>query len=260
MREYNQKRKLTDYMGRCIPTIKSVVLSAALGMFSCQQQPTRPNTITEEERKDGWMLLFDGQTTKGWHVYNEGPVLSVWSVQQGELVCDPAAKGVAFGDLVTDLAYGNFAFRFEWKITKGGNSGVFFNVQEDTAFATAWTTGPEYQLLDNLNVTDHNRNDPKRQAGCLYSLADLKNDAKPKPFGEWNQSEIRQDHGRVTFWLNGVLSAEENLNSDRWKELVAASSLGKFPMFGKATKGKIALQNWAKGVSFRNLKLKLLPG
>jgi hypothetical protein len=227
-------------------------------VYSCTTGPSAPNQLTDQEKKEGWELLFDGTSTRGWHIYGEGDVPSVWSAADGALTCDPAAKDVAFGDLVTNHSYRNFDLKFEWKITKGGNSGVFFNVQEDTAYATAWTTGPEYQLLDNANVTDHNKSDPKRQAGSLYGLAELKNNAQPRPFGEWNQSRIRQQNGIVTFWLNGVESASEDLNSERWKTLVAGSSLGKFPAFGKATSGRIALQNWAKGISFRNIKIRNL--
>lgn len=224
--------------------------------ISCTQQQTGPNILTNQEEKEGWTLLFNGTNTQGWHVYNKGDVPSVWSVQNGELICDPAAKDVAFGDLVSNQSFQDFELAFEWKISTGGNSGVFVNVQEDTAFATAWTTGPEYQLYDNVHATDHNKNDPMRQAGCLYGLSALKNNAAPKPSGEWNQSRIRQVNGKLTFWLNGTLSAEEDLNSEDWKQRVAASNLGKFPMFGKATRGKIALQNWAKGVSFRNIKIR----
>jgi hypothetical protein len=202
------------------------------------------------------MLLFDGKTTNGWHVYNIGTVPSVWSVSNGALVCDPAAKDVAFGDLVTDRSFRDFELSFEWKISKGGNSGVFINVQEDTSNATAWTTGPEYQLYDNLHATDHNKDDPKRQAGALYGLVAVQNNPKAKTFSEWNHSRIKQQNGVVTFWLNEVVTVEEDLKSERWKELVAGSNLGKFPRFGQAVNGKIALQNWAKGVSFRNIKIR----
>jgi hypothetical protein len=232
------------------------MLCLGLIFFSCADKALQPNTLSEQESGEGWSLLFDGKTTNGWHVYNEGNIPSVWSVRNGELTCDPAAKDVAFGDLVTDRSYQDFDLSFEWKISKGGNSGVFFNVQEDTANATAWTTGPEYQLYDNIHATDHNKNDPKRQAGCLYGLVALKNDAKTKPSGEWNLSRIEQVNGKVRFWLTGVQSAEADLKSEQWKTLVDGSNLGKFPMFGKATSGKIALQNWAKGVSFRSIKIR----
>ena len=236
-------------------TLALIALLLSLGL-SCCQSPTPPNQLSQDESRDGWVLLFDGKSLDGWHVYNMGKVPSVWSISGGEISCDPSAKNVEFGDLVTDNVYRNYQLRFEWKITKGGNSGVFINVQEDTANATAWTTGPEYQLLDNDNATDHNKGDMKRQAGCVFGLSELKNNAQPLPYGQWNQAMIEQMNGKIVFWLNGKISAEEDLNSNNWKERVALSSLGKFPRFGKATSGKVALQNWAKGVSFRNIRIR----
>ena len=236
----------------------AVIVLAAILSESCSEKKAGPNSLSKEEKEQGWVLLFDGESTRGWHVYNEGAVPSVWVVKNGELVCDPEVESGSRGDLVSDGSYTNFEFRFDWKISQAGNSGVFINVQEDTAYKTAWATGPEYQLLDNANVTDHNKGDAKRQAGSLYALADLKNNASPKPFGEWNEGRILQENGRVQFWLNGVLSAEEDFNSDSWKEMVATSNLGKFPGFGKAVSGRLALQDWAKGVSFRNLKIREL--
>jgi len=224
-------------------------------LFSCTNNTH--NSLTDEEKKDGWVLLYDGKSLNGWHLYNKGNRTSNWVATDSELVCNPHLVA-AHDDLTTDKAYTNFDLKFEWKISKGGNSGVFINVQEDTAYVTPWVTGPEYQLLDNDNSVDHNHNDTTRQAGCLYGMTALKNHAAPKPFGEWNESRILQQNGKVTFWLNGTLSAEEDQNSDRWKQLVAGSGLASFPSFGKFTKGKIALQDWNKGVSFRNIKIKEL--
>ena len=116
------------------------------------QEKTNANTLTEAEKQDGWQLLFDGQSTAGWHLYNEGNIKSAWAVKNGELVCDPNTEKVQRGDLVSDNQYENFDFTFEWKISEAGNSGVFINVQEAPEFPTAWTTGPEYQLLDNANM------------------------------------------------------------------------------------------------------------
>ncbi|MBC6492809.1 DUF1080 domain-containing protein [Flavihumibacter stibioxidans] len=235
-----------------------VTLFVSSILISCAEKKSGPNTLTEAEEEQGWELLFDGESTKGWHVYNEGAVPSVWVVKDGALVCDPEVEEGSRGDLVSDKSYTDFDFKFDWKISRAGNSGVFINVQEDTAYKTAWATGPEYQLLDNANVTDHNKNDSLRQAGCLYGMVPLKNNASPRPYTEWNEGRIVQQNGKITFWLNGVVSAEEDINSSRWKELVAASSLGKFPAFGKSTSGRLALQDWARGVSFRNLKIREL--
>lgn len=216
----------------------------------------KPNELTALEKKEGWTLLFDGKSTNGWHLYKKGKTPSAWIVQQGVLYCDPTLTSAEHGDLLTDKSYENYDLKFDWKITTGGNSGVFINVQEKEELPTAWASGPEYQLLEKSHY-DHNANASKR-AGCLYGFYPQKNAAPSKAAGEWNQSRIRQSNGKVQFYLNGVLTAEEDFNGGKWKKLVAESNFKTFPEFGKHTKGHIALQDWAKGISFRNIKIKQL--
>jgi hypothetical protein len=212
--------------------------------------------LSPVEEAEGWQLLFDGQSTSGWHLYNEGNIKSAWTVRNGELVCDPTIEKVERGDLISDLVFTNYDFSFEWKISEAGNSGVFINVQEAPEFPTAWTTGPEYQLLDNANVPKEYLESGKFSAGCVYSLSPLLNEVQPKPFGQWNTSRILQQNGVITFWLNGVETGHEDMKTERWKQLIAGSKLGNFPSFGKAIQGKIAFQDWSKGVALRNIKIK----
>jgi hypothetical protein len=214
------------------------------------------NVLSPVEEEAGWQLLFDGQSTSGWHLYNEGNIKSAWTVRNGELVCDPTIEKVERGDLVSDQVFSNYDFSFEWKISEAGNSGVFINVQESPEFPTAWTTGPEYQLLDNANVPKEYLESGKFSAGCVYSLSPLLNEVQPKPAGEWNTSRILQQNGVITFWLNGVETGHEDMKTERWKQLIAGSKLGNFPSFGKAIQGKIAFQDWSKGVALRNIKIK----
>jgi hypothetical protein len=214
------------------------------------------NRLNTDEIAAGWQLLFDGKTTSGWHLYNEGKINSAWNVKNGELVCDPNIEKVERGDLVSDNQYKNFDFSFEWKISEAGNSGVFINVQEAQEFPTAWTTGPEYQLLDNANMPNDYLVDGKHSAGCVYSLSPLLNEVQPKPSGQWNHSRILQQNGVITFWLNGIETGHEDMKTERWKQLIAGSKLGNFPSFGKAIQGKIAFQDWSKGVALRNIKIR----
>jgi hypothetical protein len=214
------------------------------------------NVLSPAEEAAGWHLLFDGKSTTGWHLYNEGKIKSAWTVRNGELVCDPTIEKVERGDLVSDQVFSNYDFSFEWKISEAGNSGVFINVQESSEFPTAWTTGPEYQLLDNANVPKEYLESGKFSAGCVYSLSPLLNEVQPKPAGEWNTSRILQQNGVITFWLNGIETGHEDMKTARWKQLIAGSKLGNFPSFGKAIQGKIAFQDWSKGVALRNIKIK----
>jgi hypothetical protein len=201
-------------------------------------------------------LLFDGKTTNGWHIYNKGIVPSGWIVQNDELHCKADAQNVEHGDLVTDKEFRNFDLRFEWKISHAGNSGAFINVVERVDIPAAWASGPEYQLLEKSHA-DYATSEKKRP-GCLYGFAPQINSIEPRPFVEWNQSRIKQENGKIEFYLNDVLTAEQDLYSQEWKDMVANSGFKDFPEFGKSTKGHIALQDWAKGVAFRNIKIKEL--
>ncbi|MEA5260473.1 DUF1080 domain-containing protein [Arcicella aquatica] len=229
-------------------SLTAVVLSS----FTIQEN----NILTEQEKKDGWILLFDGKTTNGWHIYNKGKIPSAWIIQNDELYCKPDTFKVEHGDLVSDKVFQNFELKFEWKISEGGNSGVFFNVIEKETIPTAWASGPEYQLLEESHPDF--AISPKKRSGCLYGFYPQKNVAPTKPASEWNQSIIKQVNGQVQFYLNGILTAEQNLNAKEWKALVAKSGFKYFPQFSKSTKGSIALQDWSKGISFRNIKIKNL--
>jgi hypothetical protein len=232
-----------------------VLFSTFLVLQSCGNDTAGPNRLTREERNEGWSLLFDGETTNGWHVYNKGKVAAIWQVKDGELYSDPENMSLETGDLVSDRQFENFELKFEWKMTKGGNSGVFINVLERDDIPTPWASGPEYQLLENSHQ-DYT-NDVKRP-GCLYGFDAQKNRVESLPFGQWNQSRIRQVDGKIEFYLNGVLTAEKDLTSAEWQASVAESNFKGFPEFGKRISGHIVLQDWAKGVAFRNIKVKVL--
>lgn len=232
------------------------ILSVAL--CSCTEKKAENNELTKQETEEGWKLLFDGKTTDGWHLYNKGKVASSWAVKNGELSCNTDTTGIEHGDLISDKTYKNFDLKFEWKLSKAGNSGVFVNVVERDTIPTAWASGPEYQLLEHENIGADYLKDSTKWSACLYGFTPYKNPAILKPFGEWNESRIKQTDGEIEFYLNGVLTAEEDFNSESWKAKVAKSNFKYFPLFGKNTSGHIALQEWSKGVAFRNIKVKEL--
>ncbi|MGV3594840.1 MAG: 3-keto-disaccharide hydrolase [Sediminibacterium sp.] len=211
------------------------------------------NQLTSEEKKQGWILLFDGKTTNGWHGYNKDGVPAVWLAKDGELQCDPTKRTeLEVTDLVTDQSYENYELQFEWKISEGGNSGVFINVQEKKELMAAWMTGPEYQLLEKAHV-DFDK--PEKKPGSLYAFTKEPATVTNKKPGEWNQSTIKQVNGVIEFYLNGVRTAKQDLTLQDWKDAVAQTHFKAYPEFGVATKGHIALQDWQKPVSFRNIKL-----
>jgi Domain of Unknown Function (DUF1080) len=233
---------------------KSVAAAAIIGLaitcfaFTGDQN----NSLSKTERANGWQLLFDGHSTSGWHLYNGTAQFTVWKAKDGELVCDPLDKS-GTGDLVTDQEFKNFDLKFDWKLPKGGNSGVFVNVIERKDIPTGWASGPEYQLLDNANP-DFAK--PSYRSGCLFGFAAQINPVKSKPSDTWNHSEIKQKDGKVKFYLNGVLTAEEDFTSKSWADKVAKSHFKQFPEFGKHIAGHIVLQDWSTGVAFKNVKIK----
>ncbi|WP_257659031.1 3-keto-disaccharide hydrolase [Parapedobacter lycopersici] len=235
-----------------------VLATGSLLWITCSGTAERPNTLTPQEAEEGWTLLFDGHSTAGWHIFNQGAVPSAWRAVNGELWCDPQVTDAIHGDLVTDSIYTDFELVFDWKIAKGGNSGVFINVQEGPAYGTAYATGPEMQLLDNEYAEERHRSNPSHLAGSVYDVVGDAEQSKPVPFGQWNHSRVRQEEGKVTFWLNGQVTAEVQLGSETWTGLVATGNLGNFPEFGKAKQGRIALQDHTDEVFFRNMKIKRL--
>ena len=212
------------------------------------------NKLSDQEQKEGWILLFNGKSLDGWHLYREGDTKSVWQVKEGELSCNPK-NGKEHGDLLTNEEFENFDLTFEWKMGDDGNSGVFINVLEMDSIPATWFSGPEYQLLGNANPDYPVANE---RSGCLFGLSVQKTPVAIKPVGEWNQSRIKQVNGKVEFYLNGVLTTEEDFKSPSWFDKIKQSGFKDHPEFGKSTKGHIALQDWAKGISFRNIKIKKL--
>lgn len=215
------------------------------------------NQLLEIEAEQGWQLLFDGKTLGGWHLYNnpDSTLFSAWEVKDGLLHCDATDENKVFGDLVTNKAYENYELTFEWQMALRGNGGVFINVQESPEFPATYRTGPEYQLLEPAHSDTQT---PKKQAGSLWGVSEQSNPAVAKSTGQWNSSKIIQKDGKIEFYLNGILTAEEDFNSAAWKSKLRKSNFAENPDFGKVAKGKIALQNWYFDSWFRNMKIREL--
>ena len=214
-----------------------------------------PNQLTEAEKEAGWTLLFDGKTIEGWHLYNYPDSTSVWRVVEGTLYCDSKNKEHQQGDLVTDRKFENYELTFDWKLAKESNSGVFINVQESPKYGAAWHTGPEYQLLDPEHRDQVVEN---KRSGCIFAFSPQINATETKKAGQWNTSRIKQVNGKVEFYLNGNLTAKADFTSPEWREWIADTSFKNFPDFGKATKGRISLQDWFSDAWFRNIKIREL--
>jgi len=256
-------------MFRNIPAIGILVL-----LFSCNDAGEKKgndksdtaqsammdmNTLTEAEKSEGWQLLFDGQSTAGWHKYGGGPAGSAWKTAEGNLYLDTSVKEnwqiKDGGDIVTDEEYENFHLKLEWKIAQNGNSGIIFYIHEDSAYKWGWETGPEMQVLDNAGHPDAKIQ--KHRAGDLYDLISVSKETV-KPHGEWNQVEIKAENGILDFWLNGENVIHTTLWDDAWKERVAGSKFAKMPGFGTYKKGRIGLQDHGDMVWYRNIRIRRL--
>ncbi|TCD02597.1 3-keto-disaccharide hydrolase [Pedobacter psychroterrae] len=216
------------------------------------------NTLTKKEKKEGWKLLFDGKTTKGWHTYLKDTVGSKWQVVKGTLVFDETKPNSGGGDIVTDGIYENYELNLEWKVAKGSNSGIIFNIQEDPKYGATYLTGPEMQVLDNIDAADNKKEN--HLAGCLYDMSGDATVSKPMPVGEWNKVRLIQNKGHLTFYLNGIKTFEGQIGSEEWNKLVANSKFksAAFADFAKVAKGKIALQEHPGSSQWRNIKVKAL--
>jgi cytochrome c len=215
------------------------------------------NVLSEKEKADGWKLLFDGKTTTGWRNFKSDKIGSAWKAKDGNLYFDNSKKSdgqtVGGGDIVTADEYENYEFSIDWKIAKCGNSGVIFNVVEDAKYDYVWQTGPEMQVLDNTCHPDARIE--KHRAGDLYDLIESKFVAV-NPAGEWNSARIISNKGKYEFWLNGYKVVEFTMHDAQWDDMVKKSKFKDMPDFGKANKGRIALQDHGDQVSFRNIKIR----
>jgi hypothetical protein len=243
-------------------TIALLVLSsiALFPMSTSAQDMDAHNTITPEERADGWELLFDGETTEGWRGYNdEAFPESGWTTNDGVLTIQGSDGDVSGsgGDIVTTDTYDDFVLKLEWKISEGGNSGIFYRAIEQDDQPIYWSA-PEMQILDNINHPDANRGENgNRKAGSLYDLIP----AEPQTFsghGEWQQVMIVAEGNHIEHWLNGEKVLEYDLWTQDWYRMIRDSKFQGHPEFGDAHKGYIGLQDHGTTAHFRNIKIKEL--
>ncbi len=218
------------------------------------------NQLTKKEKEEGWVLLFDGETSNGWIGNNKDHFPTNWKIVDGTLHCQGSGAGEAGakdgGDILTTKEFSNFRLKLEWKISPGGNSGIFY-LGKETEGWPIYKTAPEMQVLDNEKHPDARAGkDGNRKAGSLYDLIP----AVPqnvRPVGEWNEVEIEVFKGSVWHRQNGKTVVEYHLWTDDWNTMVKDS---KFPGLNPdwaniAKKGVIALQDHGDDVWFRNIKI-----
>jgi hypothetical protein len=229
-------------------------LLCILPVFSCQ---TEHNTLTPQEKEEGWELLFDGKTLQGWRDYNGTALTASWVTENGTL----AALGQGWdgnGYIVTEKEYENFELTFDWKLSKWGNSGVLYHVVERPEFAVPYVTGPEYQVIDMVG-SDEESEDVQEVAAdyAMYPADPAK--TKPKKVGEWNTSRIIFDNGHVEHWINGEKVVEFEAWTEDWFQRKNSGKWIDAPEYGLAHRGHISLQDHGDRSWYRNIKIKELP-
>jgi len=228
----------------------------------------QPNTLTATERAQGWRLLFDGSTLNGWRGlgYDSVPTAH-WKVEggtirkipNGEIPRLPDGQPAGGGDLMTIARYGDFELAWEWKIGKGGNSGVKYNVSEELSIRVApnhAAIGFEYQLLDDELAEDNKI--PSHRAGALYDLIPPGDSKAVKPAGEWNSSRLLFQGNHAEHWLNGIKVVEFDLGTPRVDSLLRLSKYRNIKDFAVRKRGHIVLQDHGEAIYFRSIKLREL--
>jgi len=237
--------------------ISGCFLMAGFLFLSCGGvKKQNENNMNGNEEQWVNMLTQEGK----WHVYNKPGVFGEsWHLKDGVLHLDASEKVngriVNGGNLVYDEVFENFHFKFEWKISEKGNSGLLFLSTEDPKYSQPYETGPEMQILDNEGHSDGKIN--KHRAGDLYDLIACKKESVKK-VGEWNLAEIKLKDGLLQFYLNGEEVVKTTMWDANWNQMIAGSKFKTWANFAKSTSGKIVLQDHDNEVWFRNMMVKKL--
>jgi hypothetical protein len=206
--------------------------------------------LTAEQRAAGWRSLFDGTSTAAWRGYKEQGVPAGWSIVDGVLT-----KSGSVGDLMTRDQFGNFELALDWKLSKGGNAGVFYRGTEE--YDKIYWSAPEYQLLDDPNHPDGQSR--LTSAGADYGLYPSPAGVV-KPAEQWNSTLIVAKGNTIQHWLNGQKLLEYEISGPDWTAKVKASKFLAYPHYGLAPKGFIAVQGDHDGaLSIRNVRIRKLP-
>ena len=238
---------------------------------TCDGTGVVEETIAVESDAE-WQSIFDGKTFAGWRGYDRADMPGRWTIDDGAIKFNGKGGGEEQtkdgGNIIFDQKkFGNFELELEWKISKGGNSGIFYLVQE-IAGVPIYMSAPEYQVLDNVNHPDARLGiDGNRQSASLYDMIPAE-PQNQKPFGEWNKTKILVYKGTVVHYQNDVVVLEYHLWTPQWKAMLDISKFRKDKMpeayelllncGGENREGYIGLQDHGDDVWFRNIKVKEL--
>jgi hypothetical protein len=243
---------------------KNILLSLALGsslLITLPALAQKPNQLTKKEQKEGWVLLFNGKNFDGWRQCNGTAMPANWIIEEDAMKVltapDKKPGQPSGGDIIfSQKKFKNFVLSVDWKVSRMGNSGIFYNVREVPG-QPIYYAAPEVQILDNADATDNKV--ASHLAGSLYDM--IAADPKTvKPAGSWNTIVIRVKDGQVTHTMNGIKVVSYTLWTPEWDALVANSKFKTFAGFteGISKEGYIGLQDHGYSIWFRNIKIREL--
>ncbi len=218
-------------------------------------QSKQDNTLTKQEKKQHWKLLFDGKTAAGWTKEDGSPIIvqpAAWVIESGALVLKKGANG---GDIFTTDEYKNFEFAADFKIEPGTNTGIKYLFHQ---YRQGGNLGCEFQIIDDVNGEDNKL--PNHLLGSLYDvLPPVEANKKVNTPGEWNSIRIVVNANKVQHFVNGAKVLEYTRGSEKYLAGVAKSKFSKVqPVFGMIEKGRIQLQDHHGPVAYKNLKVREL--
>lgn len=223
------------------------------------------NQLTKYEKRKGWRLLWDGQTTSGWRgaKLNKFPDQG-WEMKDGVLtvLASGGAESRNGGDIVTEDSFRNFELSVDFKISEGANSGIKYFVDSELNKGEGSAIGMEFQVLDDKAHPDATQGkNGNRTVGSLYDLIRAENtdNSRGKNFkgvDKWNNARIVVKGGHVEHWLNQIKVVEFDRFSQMFKALVEKSKYEKWKNFGRLSEGLILLQDHGDKVSFKSIKVR----
>ena len=275
-----------DFKDNLLAVVESIAYERGLcdaikAKAKMKPAPEGANTLSDEEKSEGWTLAWDGKTLDGWLGVKTGcktPPEKGWVIKDGTLTMRPVngiANGKWFplppedqklgggGDIVTAKKYRDFAFKFDFRLTECANSGVKYFYDENLNKGSC----EEYQILENGHPDSEKGKDGNRKSASLYDIYPANADSILKGPGEWNTGLVISKGAHVEHWLNGVKVLEYDRGTSAFKAAVKASKYAKWGVdadgkpqdWGEIAEGRILLQDHGDStVSFCNLKVKEL--
>lgn len=223
--------------------------------FACRDKKealAQEQSVITTNQETEWISLMAADSWKG---YKMDTLPDNWAIEGGIIECFGKAGDVG-GDIITREQFDNFELQLEWKISEGGNSGIFYHVIEAEAYHSPYQTGPEYQILDDVGFPYPL--EEWQKAGADYAMH-LPNDQKSlNPVGSWNSSKIIFNKGKAEYWLNGKKILEFDKFNEDWQKRRNSGKWDDYPDYGKASKGHLGLQDHGAGVWFRKVRVRRL--